>query len=194
MRLIVVVGTSLFSTYNDRFEMYRKYPEMSKDYESIESQCKCLDKLFAIDRNNSKYASDIRHIQDYMNMLYYPFAKWDACNELKIINSVSGVLEVVLVATDSVLSVVACELIKEWLKGTGIRCTFNDNLSSSDTTIAKGICKEKISFENLDTILGRYLDSGTKIVCSTFDTVQIYISRKYDNPILCIHEGLLYEL
>lgn len=193
-KIVMVVGTSLFGRYQDKPLMYRTYALLSEQYDSISHQCKNLEHLPASERSNSKYDSDIRHIKDVMQLLYLPVAEEKCCKEALILSKLQDISEVVLVATDSVLSVVACELLKEYITNLGIKCIFNNNISATDTTIAIGVTTKNIVTENIERILDKHLTKDSYLVCSTFDSVQIFLARKYENVMLSLHNEQLYEL
>ncbi|PSJ75857.1 hypothetical protein C7N43_16730 [Sphingobacteriales bacterium UPWRP_1] len=185
-KIITTVGTSIFSNYQDKDKAVRTYPEVSKDYESITTQYKRLENLLASERNNSTYAADIHHTKECITYLWLPFAKEKACAELQTLFAIAQDekkdIEVILLATDTVLSVVACELIKEWLRENPVieikqdngnvnsiritKCTFNDNLSATDTTIVKGLqitdpqMFADQGFNNLLIIIKSHIEKG----------------------------------
>jgi len=150
LKIITTVGTSIFTNYMDRDRIKRRYPALGKDYDNINTQYKNLESLSASDRNQSKYQSDINHIKSAIKELWLCEAKTAACAEIQTLEAIAKdaktEIEVILLATDTVLSVLACELIKEWLDSQGKisgqkidKCTFNGNPTDSNTTIVAGL-------------------------------------------------------
>lgn len=142
--VITPVGVSLFTNYMDKSEVVRNYPALSKEYEAIEVQCKRLEKLSHTERPNSRYESDINHIAERIRYLWLAEAKENASAEIrtlaKIAETEQSDLEVHLLATDTVLSVVVCELTQQWLEenpilaGHKMTCHFHYN-----THVVKGL-------------------------------------------------------
>lgn len=171
-RIITTVGTSLFTNYMKKDDVVRAYYDLSKEYEQIDTQFKNLEKLDHRKRQDSKYESDIRHIKDIIQYLWLPSAYEKSCAELQTISAISeenkdAKLEVYLLATDTVLSMVACELIKNWLDQGNIKgvkkCVFHADANAPDTTVVKGLQVENADtftregFSNLLNILQKFI-------------------------------------
>lgn len=178
-RIITTVGTSLFTNYMNKDDVVRAYSGLSKEYEQIDTQVKNLEKFDHSKRQDSKYDSDIRHIKDIIQYLWLPFAHEKSCAELQTLQAIaaenSGAeLEVYLLATDTVLSMVACELIKTWLDQGNIngvkKCVFHADANAPDTTVIKGLQIEKADrfrqegFSNLLNILQKFAVKGSTVL------------------------------
>lgn len=170
-RIITTVGTSLFTNYMNKDDVVRAYSGLSKEYEQIDTQVKNLEKFDHSKRQDSKYDSDIRHIKDIIQYLWLPFAHEKSCAELQTLQAIAAEnngaeLEVYLLATDTVLSMVACELIKTCLDQGNIKgvkkCVFHADANAPDTTVIKGLQMEKADrfrqegFSNLLNILQKF--------------------------------------
>jgi len=147
-RIITTVGTSLFTNYMDKDRVVRDYSELSREYRAIDTQYKNLEKSDHSQRQNSKYDSDIRYLKETIEYLWFPFAKEISCAELQTLYAIADEnknveYEVYLLATDTVLSIVACELIKSWLDQGNIKsikkCVFHSDANAPDTTVVKGL-------------------------------------------------------
>jgi CRISPR/Cas system-associated protein Csm6 len=167
--IITPVGTSIFTNYMDKSKVVRDYPGLSRDYEAIDVQVGHLEDLPHEERNNSKYESDIKYIKERIKYLWLAEAKEKASAEIHTLAKIAEAeteqtkLEVHLLATDTVLSVVACELIQEWLKDTkvlkncAIDCHFHIN-----THIVNGLQIKKADifktegFQNLLILIQKY--------------------------------------
>ncbi|HNI43678.1 MAG TPA: hypothetical protein PK230_03220 [Chitinophagales bacterium] len=188
LKVITTVGTSLFTNYQKPENSH----ELGNQFQSIGDLFDKLDKQTqgAFDVNNSKFKSAIRNIKERIKLIWLPFAKEKACAELQTLAAIAQEekkdIEVILLATDTVLSVVACELIKEWLQENPVieikqdesdvssikitKCTFNDNLSATDTTIVKGlqITKPKMfadqGFDNLLNIIKKHIEKENTVL------------------------------
>lgn len=161
MRVITTVGTSIFTNYNKKDNVIRGYPSLSRDYEGITTQFDNLDERMneakgkpesipASEYKNSRYQSDIDYIREVIRYLWLAEAQEKSCAELQTLYKIveeeeAKEFEVYLLATDTVLSVLACELIKEFLlekepfNGKKLRCIFNNDIEATDTTIVKGL-------------------------------------------------------
>jgi len=177
IRVITTVGTSLFSNYMDKDNVVRKYAALSKEYEGIAPQFRNLEYLSAKETTNSRYTSDINYITGIIEDLWLPFAKKKASAEIetlyKIAEEEKKDLDIYLLATDTVLSVVACELIKEWFDKNPsanehknkITCIFDSN-----TCVAEGLQIhdaqrfETVGFHNLLRIIQKYLSEDNNIL------------------------------
>jgi len=172
-KIITTVGTSIFNNYMNKDKVVRAYPALSKAYDAIHIQYKNLEELDHSQRQNSKYDSDIRYVKETIQYLWLPlsFAGKKSCAELQTISAIAkeneGIeLEVYLLATDTVLSIVACELIKTWLdqgKISGVKkCVFHSDANAPDTTVVKGLQVENASkfetegFSNLLKIIKKF--------------------------------------
>lgn len=190
-RVITTVGTSLFTNYMKRDDVIRAYSDLSNDYETIDTQFKNLNErvdpydakkkvnIPASERTNSKHESDIEYIKERIEFLWLEKAKEKASAEIetlyKIAEDEQQGLEVYLLATDTVLSVLACELIKEWfdktpsVKNTNIKikCHFHGDINAPDTTIIEGLqvkdadAFNTIGFQKLLKILKKWSDKET---------------------------------
>lgn len=150
MRILTTIGTSLFTNYNKKSKVLDTYPDLKNDYEAITTQLDNLDEKGASEYENSSYEGDIRHLREVTQHLWLEVARERSCAELQTLYKIikeedSEEFEVYLLATDTVLSVLAAELIKEYLKtqstihGKKVNCIFNSDIESSDTTVIKGL-------------------------------------------------------
>lgn len=181
LRVITTVGTSIFSNYQKR-EIAEK---LDSNYQSINDLVDKLDKLSASEYNVSRWKSPIRNLKERISLIWLPFAIKKSSAEIetlyKIAEEEKQNLAVYLLATDTILSVVACELIKEWFdnnpsvnvgndKEITIRCHFYGDINAEDTTIAKGLqiqdanLFETQGFENLLKIINKYKEKGNTIL------------------------------
>jgi CRISPR/Cas system-associated protein Csm6 len=170
LKVITTVGTSIFSNYwkKDNIEaLGNQYQAINDLYDRLEKDTK-----EANDVENSRWKAPIRNIKERINKIWLPHAKEKASAELqtlyKIAESEKKDLDVYLLATDTVLSVVACELIKEWfdknksVNGVEVICHFHKDVKAPDTTVVKGLqIKNATQFEtegfnNLLTIIQKY--------------------------------------
>jgi CRISPR/Cas system-associated protein Csm6 len=199
MRIITTVGTSIFTNYNKKEEVVRKYPSLSRDYEGITIQYSNLDKrvnekgkeesIPASDYTNSRYQSDIDYIREVIQYLWLAEAQEKSCAELqtlyKIIEEEQNVeaFEVYLLATDTVLSVLACELIKEFLlekrtiNGKAISCVFNDDIKSADTTVVSGLNKEEVENKEYTIVSGLQVNSADNFTNDGFNNLLEIIDK-----------------
>jgi CRISPR/Cas system-associated protein Csm6 len=180
MKIITTVGTSIFTNYNTKDEVIKDYPELSRDYDSITTPFKNLKDVSASSFTDSRYESDKKYVREIIQYLWLEVAKEKSCAELqtlyKIAEETGEVLEVYLLATDTVLSVLACELIKVYLlekktiNGKTVSCVFNNDINSADTSIVKGLqvknAKEFINegFNNLFKIINELSKKGKSVL------------------------------
>ncbi|MDZ4681671.1 MAG: hypothetical protein SGI94_14610 [Saprospiraceae bacterium] len=170
-RIITTVGASLFTNYRDKDRVVRKYSELSGEYRAIDTQYKNLEKLDHKKRQDTKYDSEIGYIKETIEYLWLPFACEKSCAELQTLAKIAeenpGIeLEVYLLATDTVVSIVACELIKGWLDRGNIpsvrKCVFHSDANATDTTVVKGLQVEDArqfkmeGFSNLLKIMQKF--------------------------------------
>ncbi len=174
-RIITTVGASLFNNYKNKDKVIKAYPMLVKDYESIDTQYRNIEEFESSERQNSKYTSDIDHILGIIEDLWLPYAKEKASAEIETIYKIAEEekqdLDVVLLATDTVLSVLACELIKEWfdkhpsVNEHKISCVFHIN-----SFVVKGLqVKNAIRFENegfhtLLEIIQKHTEKGNTLL------------------------------
>jgi CRISPR/Cas system-associated protein Csm6 len=116
MKIITTVGTSIFTNYQNKNKVLRTYSDFR--YKDINTIIEDLDNTTsASDYTNSRYLGNIMRVKQVISKLW--IAKEKSCAELqtlyKIAEETEEELEVYLLATDTVLSVLACELIKDWL-------------------------------------------------------------------------------
>lgn len=174
MRVITTVGTSIFANYNNKVEVIRNYPDLKKDYAGITTQVDNLENKPASDFTNSLYEGDIEYIREVIHYLWLEIAHEKSCAELQTLfeiakeetnkeENTTAKLEVFLLATDTILSVLACELIKEWLNEQSeihdlkVSCLFNNDINAPDTMIVKGLQVEdagKFRELGVDNLLG----------------------------------------
>ncbi len=109
-KIITTVGTSLFTNYNN------------KNNETLNKHIK--------DESYSEYSEWEEEIQDIKEKLF-PFAKKDnACAELTSIMKLKEKyenVEIYLIATDTIESVLVCEILEKVLLEKGIDVKFDDN-------------------------------------------------------------------
>ncbi|MDZ7879501.1 MAG: hypothetical protein U5L45_17625 [Saprospiraceae bacterium] len=180
LKVITTIGISIFSNYWKKDSI----DELDNKYQSITDLFDRLDKSTssAADFNVSKWKSPIRNIKERIEKIWLPFAKEKASAEIqtlyKIAEEEKQDLDVILLATDTVLSVVACELIKEWfdkdpsVKNTNfkIKCLFYGDINAPDTTIVKGLqvsdadAFETVGFQNLLTVINKFKEKDNTIL------------------------------
>jgi hypothetical protein len=187
LKVITTVGTSIFSNYQKK----ETIEKLDNKYQSINDVFDRLDKLSANDYNISRWKSPIRNIKEKIEIIWLPFAQEEATNASKFTNASAEIetlykiaheeqqhLDVYLLATDTILSVLACELIKEWfdkypsVKDTDfkIKCYFYGDINAPDTTIVKGLQVkdadrfETEGFNNLLNIIEKYSEKGKTIL------------------------------
>ena len=191
-KVITTVGTSLFTNYQNKDKVLKSYPSLSGEYEAIDVPFNLLNERTGIDSNkinipasertSSKYQTDINHIKECIAFLWLPFAQSKASAEIATLYEIAKEenqdLEVYLLATDTVLSIVACELIKEWfdkdpsVKNTNIKikCVFHGDIKAPDTTIVEGLqVKDKerfetVGFEKLLGIINKFKEKDKTIL------------------------------
>jgi CRISPR/Cas system-associated protein Csm6 len=173
MKIITTVGTSIFTNYQNKNKVLRTYSDFR--YKDINTIIEDLDNTTsASDYTNSRYLGNIMRVKQVISKLW--IAKEKSCAELqtlyKIAEETEGDLEVYLLATDTVLSVLACELIKEYLltvktiKNRKVSCVFNNDVNAADTSIVVGLQIEEASqfinvgFNNLLKIINDYSEKG----------------------------------
>jgi CRISPR/Cas system-associated protein Csm6 len=163
--VITPVGASIFTNYMDKSKVVRTYPGLGRDYEAIVVQYEHLKDLPHQERNNSRYESDINYIKERIKYLWLAEAQEKASAELHTLSKIAEAektkLDVHLLATDTVLSVVACELVQEWLEGNGtlngckITCHYHFNSSIVKGLQVKEVNKfKKEGIPNLISMIG----------------------------------------
>jgi hypothetical protein len=118
-KVITTVGTSIFTNYMKKEvqdDLDGDYCSINKEFDEIEKKS-----LFAHCREKGKeIQSDINHVKDQISVVWFGYSNEDTiCAEIKSLIKIAeeeGDLEVILLATDTVLSVLACELIVDWFK------------------------------------------------------------------------------
>lgn len=131
MRIITTVGTSIFTNYKNEHEVIRNYPGLKRDYENITTQYDNLNERLndkgkkenipASEYTNSRYQGDIEHIREVIQYLWLAEAQEKSCAELQTLYKIveeeqAEEFELYLLATDTVLSVLAAELIRGYLE------------------------------------------------------------------------------
>ncbi len=162
-KIITTVGTSLFINY-----MKPEAQAKIEGYETIRTQFDVLDTCIdATDRKTQK-ESEIREQMQY----WLTFDNPNACAEIKSISKIAeqeGDIEVYLLATDTVLSVLACELICDFLitnKANFAEGKVKEVHFKSKNDAIKGLqVKDKKSFEknglvNLQKKLNQIANNG----------------------------------
>lgn len=185
LKVITTVGTSLFTNYQ-KPENSRK---LGNQFQSIGDLLDKLEKSGAIDVQKSQYKSTIRNLKERIKLIWLPEAKLNSCAEIQTLAAIAkeatSKIEVILLATDTVLSVVAAELIKEWLDTNAeisTKCTFNDNLSAPDTTIVKDLQikdADKFTNEGFQNLLAIIKKHAVKDKNSEENNVFLNISGGY---------------
>lgn len=120
-RVITTVGTSLFTNYKKKET--RDLQEFEDNYCEIDTAFDNLEKnsMSASDITNDKFEVEIDHIKTVIKRDWLLAKRCEASAEIKSLIEIAkeeGDLEVVLLATDTVLSVLACTLICEWFNQT----------------------------------------------------------------------------
>ncbi|OUD14538.1 hypothetical protein [Thioflexithrix psekupsensis] len=167
--LITTVGTSLFTNYMKP----EIKGEIRSDYESIDSQFDSISNASA--SKYDYYNGKVNHIREYIKSLWFKRngePNVAASAEIKSILKIGeelGDIRVHLLATDSVSSVIAAELIKEWFEAyhSNIEVEFNKKLD----TINELNVQSKMVFESkgLINLVERYyciIDSSYKDYCA----------------------------
>jgi CRISPR/Cas system-associated protein Csm6 len=177
MKIITTVGTSIFTNYQNKNKVLRTYSDFR--YKDINTIIEDLDNTTsASDYTNSRYLGNIMRVKQVISKLW--IAKEKSCAELqtlyKIAEETEEELEVYLLATDTVLSVLACELIKEYLltvktiKNRKVSCVFNNDVNAADTSIVVGLqIKDAGEFENkgvdnLLTIVDKFIGNSVNSI------------------------------
>lgn len=187
LKVITTVGTSIFSNYQKKEIAER----LDNKYQSINDLVDRLVDLPASEYNTSRWKSPIRNIKERIEIIWLPFAQEEATKASKFTKASAEIetlykiakdeqqnLDVYLLATDTVLSVIACELIKEWfdkdpsVKDTNfkIKCHFYGDINAPDTTIIEGLQVkdadrfETEGFNNLLNIIEKYSEKGKTIL------------------------------
>jgi len=190
-RIITTVGTSLFTNYKNKIEVIRNYPVLKQDYENITTQYDSLNErlndkgekesISASEYNNSFYQSDVDHICEVIQYLWLDVAQEKSCAELQTLYKIieeeqSEEFDIFLLATDTILSVLAAILIKEYLKVQGtidkkkVRCIFNNDINAADTSIIKGLQIknadefEKYGVDNLLKSVRKFSANGDDVI------------------------------
>lgn len=142
-KIITTVGTSLFTNYMKP----EAKAKIGEDYVKIKDQFDALDTCVdALDRKADKE----KEIRDEMQY-WLTLENTNACAEIKSLSKIAeqeGDIEVYLLATDTVLSVLACELIRDFL-------------GTNKTTFAGGKIKE-IHFDNSLIVKGLQVKDAEK--------------------------------
>lgn len=180
LKVITTVGISIFSNYwkkENIDELGDKYQSITDLYDRLDTNTKQAN-----DYSDSRWKSTIRNIKERILLIWLPFAQEKACAEIqslyKIAEEEKQDLEVYLIATDTVLSIVACELIKEWFDkypsvkstNTGIKCYFYKDIRAGDTTVVEGLqvkdadIFETQGFNNLLKIIEKYNEHNNTIL------------------------------
>lgn len=136
LKVITTVGTSLFTNY----QKPENSEKLGNQFQSIGDLLDKLKKLGAIDIQNSRYKSTIRNLKERIKLIWLPEAKEKSCAEIQTLAAIAkeaeAKIEVILLATDTVLSVVACELIKEWLQENKVH---EKKITCNDVKIIEGL-------------------------------------------------------
>jgi hypothetical protein len=180
MKIVITVGTTMFSYY----QKYKTFELLGSNYQSINSLVGRLADV-RVDDPHPKYKSPIRNIRDRICHIWLPRAEGKASAEIetlyKIAKEEKQDLEVYLLATDTVLSVLACELIKEWfdktpssIKGHKITCSFekeyrlDDVLSQKSETVFIPCRVSTVAFD----IIRVMSKTNWKVYPIQFDSIQ----------------------
>ncbi len=153
-KIITTVGTSLFTNYMkpEAQAMIEGYQCIVKPFDVLDT---CID---ASDRKPDK-EKEIRDEMQYWLTLDNP----NACAEIKSLSKIAeqeGDIEVYLLATDTVLSVLACELIRDFLKkemtfanGKVKNIHFDNGLIVKGLNVKSASSFQKIGFQELLKII-----------------------------------------
>lgn len=183
-RIITTVGTSLFTNYMKK--EVRESSEFKTDYEGIDTQFDDLDKHSYHGNDKNNYSVNWDKIKEIIKNYWIKNEnRTNASAEIKSILKIAeeeGDIEVYLLATDTVLSVLSCELICKWLN------SFAGNLVKKDGKIINISC----TFQHDEThiITGLQVTNKDKFVEEGFHNLTTSLKKlKNKETILNISGG-----
>jgi putative CRISPR-associated protein (TIGR02619 family) len=178
-KIITTVGTSIFTNY-----MKPEIQDSYDDYEKINVQFEKLESEPAQNYSESTVKISMRYLKKTISDEWFkrdnePNTKASAeiKSILAIAKDVTEDVEVYLLATDTVLSVLACELVKEWFSEYKSAYAIDIQFNKTLDVISKLQVLDKVSFEKegLVNLISRFY-----VICENyFDNVILNITGGY---------------